>query len=374
MKFLNKNRIYGMLGLAAGLALVCLLVYQCTANQTPRVQVEALPAFEGTLSSRDATDTLIAVTNGREKPNRRFGFVDLEGNIVEPLDLIYFVAENNEIVAADETKTFRYLDAHGNTILSEVEGQPIAFADIFIDGYAMIRLKDEPGEYVIDRAGKICLEPTWKHYTYRNHGRGVFTRHTIGASVSEPVIVNIANEILYEGVQDLTRLSQPYGFYCDETDLWGIWDVASAQKVTEPRFTGFPAGFEDGIAIVENTDEALIVIDEQGNEILNLTALYPTMNDVYYQNNYFVLFFEDDRAPAMIDQTGKVIREYPYDSISRFAEDGLAVCQKDGTYGLVSVDGVEVLPPVYDVVQEPVKDGWRYVSKDGVVSRVRLPS
>ena len=374
MKIFNKNRIHAVSALAAGVVLVSFLTIQCATGRASRLEWETLPHFDSILSDWNATDALIAVTNGREKPNRRFGFVDLEGNVAHPLDLIYFLEEDNEIVAMDETKTFRYLDAYGNTILSEVEGQPIAFADIFIDGYAMIRLKDEPGEYVIDRAGKICLEPTWKHYTYRNHGRGVFTRHTIGASVSEPVIVNIANEILYEGVQDLTRLSQPYGFYCDETDLWGIWDVASAQKVTEPRFTGFPAGFEDGIAIVENTDEALIVIDEQGNEILNLTALYPTMNDVYYQNNYFVLFFEDDRAPAMIDQTGKVIREYPYDSISRFAWDDLAVCQKDGTYGLVSVDGVEVLPPVYDVVQEPVKDGWRYVSKDGVVSRVRLPS
>lgn len=371
MKCLNKNRIYGILGLAAGLVLVCLLTYQCTANQAPCVQLEALPDFAYMLSDRNATDELITITNGKEKPDRRFGFIDLQGNVAEPLDLIYFIAGEDQIVAADETKMFRYLDKHGKTILSEVEGRPLAFADLFMNGYAMVRLGQDIGESVIDWTGKVCLEPTWRHNTYRNHARGLFTRHTIDAGISEPVIVNIDGEVLYEGVRDLAGLSQPYGFYCGENDLWGIWDTASERRVTEPFLTGCLTGFEDGAAIAEDTDEALIVIDEQGNQILNLTELYPALKDAYYENNSFLLLFEDGRAPAMIDLTGKMIREYPYDSLSCFAEDGLAVCEKDGTYGLVTADGTEVLPPVYDVVQGPVRDGWRYVSKNGAVSRVR---
>lgn len=101
--------------------------------------------------------------------------------------------------------------------------------------------------------------------------------------------------------------------------------------------------------------------------ILCLACLMPisfgeTRPDIYYDSNI--------SAYGLKDAKGNILTEIHYDGISEFSQ-GLAITQKDGKFGVITLEGIELIPPTYKYITA-FKNGYATVYKDntaGILNR-----
>ncbi|MCH2042722.1 MAG: WG repeat-containing protein [Saprospiraceae bacterium] len=103
---------------------------------------------------------------------------------------------------------------------------------------------------------------------------------------------------------------------------------------------------------------------------LGILLVLPALNA---QQSFFPI--KKNKKWGLINQTGKLIMEPIYESISSFNQNGWAIAQKDGRLGILDTNAQEVIPCQYDLLEIlndtllSVKDaeGWKIISDENKV-------
>ena len=192
------------------------------------------------------------------------------------------------------------------------------------------------------------------------------------------IIIMIKNLLSKKQDKQETKVVDYYALYAN--DAWGIVD-STGNTVIEPMY-------KEMLIVINNTRDVFLctydvneetgeyktkVINKKNEEIYTgynkVEALenYDKDGNLWYEKN--TLKVEKDGKYGLIDIDGKEILSTEYDSINTLKgiENSLIV-QKDGAYGLVNISGVTIIDPEYKEITnlgDDYKDGYITIDKSG---------
>lgn len=126
-------------------------------------------------------DGMMRITNGQEGNEKRYGYMDLFGQVaIEP---VYFntvsFSEGLAFVKVDEEKGY-YINKKGDVLIEKVEDDNLGFGDLFRNGYAVVYSQAEMNGVtdvkVINNKGEILFSSEITEYVYSNIGNGYFEK------------------------------------------------------------------------------------------------------------------------------------------------------------------------------------------------------
>jgi beta-lactamase regulating signal transducer with metallopeptidase domain len=326
-------------------------------SQMAQLKPIVLENDQYTIYGTSISDGLIIITNGKDSDERRYGFANVEGEIViEPIYLSTLVGFSEGLAyVMNEERQGIYIDTKGNVVIDEIDGKTFLIGDIFMDGYAIVRDSYDLNDpsYVINQKGEIILDPTNMNYQYINLGNGYFQR-AISAITDDMIdIVDMDGNVVYEGHIDFYGIGdQAICLYTLDGEVFGLIDTNTMEIIVEPYFYPLSQLINDQ-AVVMTPDENIYIINSRGEKVVNLSKQYTDIEPSSVSAmgiGRYSLGFSTGKGAIIIDDTGNIVAETEYDYIVRFENDDsmIALCEKDGKYGYVDLEGNEILEPIYN--------------------------
>lgn len=141
----------------------------------------------------------------------------------------------------------------------------------------------------------------------------------------------------------------------------GLFLASTGEVIIHPEYaeiTALTDNYENGY-IVKNAEgkSGIISLDKK----VVLEAKYDEIKNVS-GNGYYVVVI--DKKLAVIDSSGKVAINKGFDSIETIDRDNLIII-KDNKYGIMGVDGVEVVPTIYEKIKPAISGQYYIAKKDG---------
>lgn len=296
------------------------------------------------------------------------GYIDLEGNVLcEPK--YQWVAYGDgmltlELMNDDGTSKKYYESLDGTVTIDNVDGMEIAAAEDFKDGYAIVRLFDENGDFqqydkVIDKQGNIVLETDRLVTSYRRDEDGNFIL-TNGMDIFE-VYKKDLTPMTKKEIKSNEELDGDYVSYKD--GVYIIADMAAytalydneKEKVISDYNIGFgpeKVGNNYLVAIAETpqTLPVYYIVNEQFEKIatIDFEFNYSVMPRVI--GDKIILMYRDEPV-RILDENGELYKETDYYTIYQ-NKYGTIYCAKDGGVGLLDKDFNEIIAPEYDYITE----------------------
>ena len=150
-----------------------------------------------------------------------------------------------------------------------------------------------------------------------------------------------------------------------EDCLWGYIDTA-AQILVQPQYE-FGEDFHNGVALVKQ-DGKWGMVDRTDQQLLS--CRYDGLQFLENTNYQIVQVYSNRKKYGLIDTLGRVRVDLAYDEIGAFKDGRLAV-KRNGLWGFVDQDGVEVIPCRFRRVN-PFSEGYATVQHKrqwGVIDR-----
>ncbi len=321
--------------------------------------------------------------------NEKVGFIDSNGNIVVKPQYDYAYQYGDIIDVSDKENEYDYfVNFKGEVVLDSVNGRKMYTAvgidDDLEENYFIVSLYNEDGSvenknYIIDSKGNI------KYETEENYGISPFL-HVRGVCY---VVSMDSNFNSYDKVEfimsdgspvpesDVERYTDIFNNYMTNNKTFedGTYFVAEgkeergfdrgaiADKYTGELITGYDfrqvtIEMVGKNFVVEKFEEdgnlSLCIIDNKGNIIKNMEDVqgYNAINSL---GDYFSLSFYIGKA-SIFDEKGNLVKETNYDGIYKEYDGTIKIVNENGedwddsTYGYLSEDLEEMLPPEYDQV------------------------
>lgn len=348
--------------------LIVFLLLGCSAHTTDKNQLTLMDNEGFVIDNHYLSNGMLLVSNGKDGEEKRFGFINTDGELTIPLEYRAFLPFNEDLVFAMKDMEKRgYIDKTGTEVITKIEGKAITLGDIFIDGYASVKLEGEKGSYVIDKSGEVYLTPTEKGYHYRTLHGGLFERYDTSLATDPKGVVDIHGQVKYSG--DMILIASTDNWFYTDDQYYGIFDNQNYTTLTEPRFINITK-FVNSIAVVAEKDGTVKMIDPNGDVVVDLSRQYPNIDaeKLYeFSDGVTVLNFTDDTSPIIIDLNGEAVAKTDCDELKWF-HDGITVCENDGKYGYIDSEGTEILEPIYEVATN-IDGGIGFVSKEGSLYR-----
>ena len=260
-------------------------------------------------------------------------------------------------------------------LVTEVDFWDIRFED-FQAGYPVARVVFSNGKHgLVDRIGKI----TRRDFAYI----GAFTDGVARMSIQGTLSGSLKKE---NGLQKLNtylggllapnyrkdytsydRIFQTDAMLVCENCEWGYIDTSSA-IVVPPQYT-FARDFVNDVGIVECNGKWGMV--SRKADVL-IPCRYDGVQFLENTGNKIIKVYLQQPKYGLIDTLGQLTVSAIYDEIGSFSEGRLAV-RKNGLWGFVNRDGLEVIPCRFKAVNNfsmglsAVKLGriWGYIDKQG---------
>jgi WG containing repeat len=244
---------------------------------------------------------------------------------------ILFLLFLTQLKAQDETSTWTYMNAKGDSVLQVENGKNFNQGYIIIQAYDE---KDEPFFNIIDSSGVIKKAPSdIKQLLHRNFSEGLIAVVNKDEKVG---VMDVKGKIIVP--MEYTRIS----FFSN-----GLASVSKNGKYGYINKNGKVAielkydqagDFENGFAPVMLNEKEL-TLDKTGKIVPNQTKGVATAQS-------------DNEKWAVLDNTGKPISAYKYATLK--SEDAyetgrvLTYSLDNKTWGLISFDGKELTQSLYD--------------------------
>ncbi|MBL7791931.1 MAG: WG repeat-containing protein [Saprospiraceae bacterium] len=282
-----------------------------------------------------------------------------------------------------ERSTFRFDMIYGlvnnevGALVTEVDFWDIRFDDYY-NNYPVARCIFSNGRHgLIDRIGRIVK----RDYAYIGEFQDGLARISLQGKLSGSLkekgslgkLSNyLANHLCAGYLVDYTQYDQLFSsdasLVCDGCQ-WGYIDT-SASVVIQPQYT-YAADFTNNVGIVA-CNEKWGMINRSGHTLI--PCQYDGIGFLENTNNSIVKVYVQAPKYGLIDTLGQLRVGAVYDEIGSFAEGRLAV-KRNGMWGFVNVDGLEVIPCRFREVLNfseglaAVKLGrqWGFIDKQGDV-------
>jgi len=344
--------------------LISILASSCSQIITPRLvdnnNYEVIGINDGILRVKSKLES-----NSYNYINKSLKLIcesDVQSTLPFSEDLAFVVDKNGNTY---------YIDIEGEKKINDIDGLKIKFGDIFRDGFAVVLVEGEFGNYVIDKNGNIVLEPTEISYAYHNLGQGIFER-TINPNNNYPDmkyegIVDTNNVLIYEGNFHIHDFGNPFSsIYTLDYSTFGLYHSTENKIITNMNYLSI-GQFDEKVTIATNIQNEVLIIDSNGKTISNLSEKYENIDISSIANTAFSgdtvpLNFTDGKNAILMDSKGNLIVETEYEHIFNFY-DGIAIFNKNSLYGYIDTSGNVLIKPLYNQATE-YSQGISYVKKD----------
>lgn len=279
------------------------------------------------------------------------GFINIQGELVIPMEHGVVTKLSQGLCFSLDGQSGYYLDSNGNKVIEEVEGKKIRSGFEFDRaGQAIVRVEGKDGdEYLlIDKKGKVI-----DRYEKEDLGVQKIMRE------SDPQTFSILHDFrpgrVYQNRRILDRFAK-ITFYSDG-EYFGIFSTADKKFVTDLIYkqVGF---FKNNRAIVIDKKGRMLLVDQEGNELVDISGKYSGLNFEFYpflsEDGFALNFLDEQKKAIILDVDGNEVKQTNYDYIGYF-DQGIAkmgnVVEKERKkykYGLINAKGEEILSPIYD--------------------------
>lgn len=284
------------------------------------------PKFDGAWTFTDNGRAAVGVISKEgTMPVTKYGYIDLQGNIVIKPELSSFRDFSEGLVAVQSKETYAYVDSNGKQVLdlSEIHNKLpgfITFGD-FHEGMAEIRGRATYG--FINKMGEVIVEPKFS-------GWGIFS-------------------------EDVAVVKENLG---DGNMKWGVIDKSGAYVIV-PQYA-FLKNFAEGMAAVQMEDNGKWgFIDKKGNILIE--TQYSSAGS--FHNGLAPV--KENGKWGFIDKTGNFVISPQFDTAEDFQGE-IAKVQLNKKYGWINTSGNWVIQPLYksNATYWPMKkiiyDGYYY--------------
>jgi hypothetical protein len=296
-----------------------------------------------------------ATKNQGLPPKTKFGYVDMYGNEIIPLQYDWAYPFSEGLAAVSNGKKYGFIDKEGKVQI------PFDYdiALCFREGLAVVGRDKKIG--YITREGEIAIPFEYEGgANFKDGIAGVVKNGKLGYIDMEG---NVVIDFIYDNVIDIGHVSD--GLIPVELNKkWGYIDVTGAVKI--PFEFHRANTFHAGRAYVSNGN-GYGFIDINGDVIVPLIYQY-TITDPYKiieQRNAFLegALYSIDYSYAYI---GILTETYRWrsllgDRVNRFANN-YALVRRDDKYGFIDPEGNIVVPLEYDDATE-IAYGMGYVAR-----------
>ncbi len=245
--------------------------------------------------------------------NNKWGYIDTKGKmVISPQFASAKPFSEGLAAAAPGTDGYGYINKQGKIVIKP----QFYTAEPFSEGYAVVRTWPEQEWGIIDRIGKITLQPE--------------NGEVNGLSPIGPV---------KQGLASIYAKNKKYGF------------IDTSGKMVIPAKYNKVSDFSDGLAFASN-DNGAGYIDRTGKMVIEL----PQLEKDYYYTNWP---FSEGMAPVRnsygnqlshgyVDTSGKMVIKTNFSAVSGF-KYGLAVVgdPKSPRRGVIDMNGKLVIPCKY---------------------------
>lgn len=276
------------------------------------------------------------------KLNGKMGCIDRSGNIIIPLLYDYFsdFSEGLAVVRAGDKCSF--IDVNGKKVF------PIDFDDAngFYKGRARVTYNGKEG--IIDKTGAFIVPAKYRYITSFEEGKAGVRLNDKWGFIDEngkeivPAIYDYVNS--FSNGMAAVKLNGKWGFI-DENG-----------KEIIPAIYDYVTSFSNGMAAVELNGKCGY-IDSAGN--LAVPAIYDKSN--FFGKTAGVVWL--NRKYGAVDRTGKIIVPVEYDLVYEYENGEYFSVGQNGKEGMYDKSGRLVIPVVYDDLL--IDDGMALMERNG---------
>lgn len=255
-----------------------------------------------------------------------YGFINSQGNIIEPLFTdIRGVGEN--IVTAKKENKWSYYDFNGNQLINRTFDDAYPFNN----GLARVFYNNRYG--YIDKEGKQIIKAV---YDYADNFYDSYAYATFANK--DNTVINKTGKVVISTEKDhIYNFYEGIAVYAGENNRYGY--VTKSLKKTKPIYQ-FADNFKNGLARIKiNNKWGFINKDYQ-------YAIKPIYDEIR-NFSYDLALFRKNNKWGFVDLSGKEINSNYFDSALSFSE-GLAAVKKDNLWGYINRYGDYAIKPKFD--------------------------
>lgn len=277
------------------------------------------------------------------------GIIDSEGEVL--LDLkhneLHFL--NDELIygiTGDRTVIYN-LDFE---LLFECETLDLNEFTVDEESYYFFTDGDKTG--VVDSQFNVVLEAVYDSISVED---GIAE---LVLSVVEVGLYSFSSDILVTRIDSYNDLDNGFAVYSDR--LCGLLDSETLEVII-PQTYQYIFDYSSTLVKVQDTDNHLGLIDMDNNTVLGFDYNIMTKNGETRWTAY------SDSGAYLLDLEGNVLTSALYNSIATFNDDGYSIVYVGaGNYGMIDLDGNEVLAPHYQMI-DGFHDGYLYLRDANVL-------
>ena len=259
----------------------------------------------------------------------KFGVCNIEGNILIPV----------EYKQIDVTGMYLYAQNDQGTTVYDSEGKEVSISSNIsilntVNENYKIKINNENGtKYgVINKNEKSIIGEKYNYIEY------LFDNYFIASNENGKLgILNDKEEIKVEFNYDSLQK-------IEETDV--LKAVISEKKLTQIYSKNLEKMCEMENAIVDKKDEYIEIYNDIETKYYDMQGKELSTSEVYKNNN--LLSQVKDNKWGFVNRSAELVVEYKYDRVTEFNEYGFASVQMDGKWGVIGIDGQEIIVPTYE--------------------------
>ena len=289
-----------------------------------------------------------------------YGFINERGESTVPPTYLYVNDFSDGMARV-------YADVDGVTLRGAIDQTgklviPIAFPHLFpfSDGCAIFGLKKGGNTFygVLDKAGNVLIEPEWSGIIEVQDGYARVRRDfawgivsTDGTVVVEPTLEAVARPC--------------NGYIVGKKDgRYGVCNTAG-ELVIPFEWRSIGAEFSSGRFVAQNAQGKYCFIDETG-------AVDPSLWEwdfsYGFENGYAIV--QKDGRFGVMDETGKLVVRLEWDDIPSYTAGPPWTVEKDGKFGVIDENGKLIVPVVYEDADHQFSDGLAVVRQGNLYGYV----
>ncbi len=312
---------------------------------------------------------------------KKWGFIDKLGQVVIPFEYDQTGDFRNNLVWVASARETVYIDREGHIALAG----PFEEATDFFRGVARVRQGGSFG--LIDTSGTFIVKPKYKSISpFDEHGLAIVD---LGRRRSSYGLIRMDGQLLTsEAFESIEAFSEglavvkkdgKYGFIDTAGRLVISLDYARAESFSEGRAAVYRAGdcgyiictgqaisdfhfsrclpYSDGKAIVYKGLRRAGLLNTEGELVLE-----PSVDRLLDFNEGLGLVRDRRYRFYYITEKADVHHGF-YEQATGF-QNGVAVVQQDGKWGVINRRGIELVPPKYSHI-DPFRNGYAKVKVEG---------
>ncbi|MFT7054833.1 MAG: hypothetical protein ACJAR3_000460 [Roseivirga sp.] len=257
-----------------------------------------------------------------------YGLLNKNGKVLLPLEYTAITKLDNNTLSVSNTENLAALVSTKGVMMSDFIYETLLRYD---ENTFKIRFKNKEG--LIDKAGNEIIPPKYKAFEYKNNNPQVlpFSDWTITKETGNSHIINHDNVWI---------LGPTIAVQTD--DYAGIIDSNRSYAFGQPLAT-FTHSSSELIAL--NFSGRYGVLNYEGIQVL------PNMYDSiqFYPKALFAATNSSSKTEwQAFSPSGQSISQYSYETVLPFGD--LIIAQKNGKYGLLSSEGFEQSPFIFDSI------------------------